>query len=248
MDAELDVCGFHHKARSLMCGRFTLTSPAEALQDFFDLVDGTSDVLPRFNISPTQRVAVVPNRAERRVEHFRWGLIPPWAKDETIGNRMINARAETIAEKPSFKRALLARRCLVLADGFFEWRRQGDAKVKTPIYVRMRSGEPFAFAGLWETWKGPDGDVVPSCTIITTGPNDLMKTIHHRMPVILARDTYDVWLAPERGAQPALCDLLLPFSADEMEAYPVSRWVNNPKNDGPRCIEPANEGLLLLTI
>jgi putative SOS response-associated peptidase YedK len=166
---------------------------------------------------------------------LRWGLIPSWAKDPSMGDRMINARAETVAEKPSFRRALQKRRCLVLADGFYEWRKEG--KTKTPMYIRLRSHEPFGFAGLWETWKSPEGEAIHSCTVITTTPNSLMESIHNRMPVILSREGESSWLDRAIETPERLLPLLIPYSANAMEAYAVSSMVNNPRNDAPACIE-----------
>jgi len=166
-----------------MCGRYTLTTPADHLRKVFGLAGVSGDLRPCFNIAPGREVAVVPNGADRRLHFFRWGLIPSWAKDAAIGNRLINARAETLAEKPSFRNALRRRRCLIAADGFYEW--QGEGRSKIPFYIRLRSREPFAFAGLWETWRPPEGDAVSSCTIITTQPNEMLAAIHRRMPVIL---------------------------------------------------------------
>ncbi len=223
-----------------MCGRFTLTidlNDVVKAMPWLVLPDGLDQLAARYNIAPTQPVAVVPNSGERRLDFFVWGLIPSWADDPKIGNRMINARAETLAEKPSFRAAYRRRRCLVLADGFYEWRKEPDGS-KTPMYVRMRSGAPFAFAGLWESWDSPLGDQILSCTIITTMPNDLLSTIHNRMPVILPAWAYDAWLDPAERSPEELAPLLKPYPAEEMEAYPVSTLVNNPANDLPQCVEP----------
>jgi len=221
-----------------MCGRFTLwLQLGDIIKAFPDLVF-PEQLASRYNIAPTQDVAVVPNDGLYRVQMFRWGLVPFWAKDVAIGSRMINARGETASEKPAFRAAYRRRRCLILADGFYEWRREPDSKTKTPMYIRMASGEPFAFAGLWETWR-PDDTPVFSCTIITTKPNELLAPIHNRMPVILPPEAYDRWLAPEEQRSGSLDDLLVPYSADKMAAYPVSRYVNSPANDSPMCIEPA---------
>ena len=166
---------------------------------------------------------------------LRWGLIPFWAKDSKIGTRMINARSETVAEKPAFRAAFRQRRCLVLADGFYEWQRL--ERGKQPFYIRQRDEGPFAIAGLWEYWEGPEGGI-ESCTLLTTQPNDLVRPLHNRMPVILHPDDYDLWL--DRSVQePALLQpLLRPYSPEDMMAYPISTWINKPENDGPRCIEP----------
>jgi putative SOS response-associated peptidase YedK len=220
-----------------MCGRYTLATSTKVLVERFRLAAEAPRLRPRFNIAPSQIVAVVPNGPEHRLELFIWGLIPSWAKDPAIGNRMINARAETLAEKPSFREALKRRRCLVLADGFFEWRKEG--KQKTPVFVRLRSREPFAFAGLWDTWRPPEGNEIRSCTIVTTDANRLLAPIHDRMPVILPPATYDAWLDPRPQESRELQDLLRPFPDEVMEAYPVSRLVNSPANDRPECIAPA---------
>lgn len=218
-----------------MCGRFSLTVNPEGVQAAFPGFSLPSQLAPRYNIAPTQPVAVIPNEGKQRIEYFYWGLIPSWAKDPGIGSKMINARAETLAEKPAFRAAYKRRRCLILADGFFEWRK--DAGGKTPMYIHMASGEPFAFAGLWEVWHSPDGSEIPSCTIITTEPNELIASIHNRMPVILPRDAFTEWLDPAERPASALQDLLRPFPGDQMEAYPVSTVVNNPRHDAPECIE-----------
>ncbi len=202
----------------------------------FDLVEVPAALEPRFNIAPGGDVAVVVNRGARRLEMFHWGLIPRWAKDPSIGNRLINARAETAAEKPSFRAALRQRRCLVLADGFYEWK--GKSAPKTPMYMRMKNGAPFAFAGLWETWQPPAGMAIESCAILTTEPNSLLAPIHNRMPVILTRKDYAAWLDPKPCAGAQLVELLQPFPADRMEAYEVSTLVNRPTNDDASCIEP----------
>jgi putative SOS response-associated peptidase YedK len=220
-----------------MCGRFTLTVDPADLQEAFDLsAPPPAGLLPRFNIAPSQPVAVIANTAERKIELFQWGLIPSWAKDSKIGYRMINARGETLAEKPSFRAALKKRRCLVLADGFYEWKREG--KSKTPTYIQLKGGQPFALAGLWEVWKAPDDKLIKSCTIITTEPNSLMKNIHDRMPVILPPKAYALWLSPDELPAEKTRPLLKPFAASQMKAYSVSTLVNNPKFDSKECIVP----------
>ena len=223
-----------------MCGRYTLTAPSESLAEMLPGLEITDEISSRYNIAPTQEVAVVPNNGEKRMEYFRWGLIPSWAKDPKIGNRMINARSETLAEKPSFRTAYKRRRCLVLADGYYEWRREGDRGGKTPYYIRMESEKPFAFAGLWESRRQAGEDTsLQSCTIITCPPNEMLERIHDRMPVILEEEEYDLWLNPAEQAPAELNHLLKPYAAEEMTAYPVSRLVNQPKNDSPECILPA---------
>jgi len=196
---------------------------------------------PRFNIAPSQPVAVVRlapglHDSRRELVQLRWGLIPSWAKDPAMGNRMINARAETVAEKPAFRAALRRRRCLIPADGFYEWQRTGGQK--QPYFIHLRDDRPFAFAGLWEAWEGPDHAAVESCTILTTGPNELILPIHNRMPVILAPDAYQLWLDPALQQPGQLEDLLVPYPADEMTAQPVSTYVHSPAGEGPKCIQP----------
>jgi putative SOS response-associated peptidase YedK len=220
-----------------MCGRYTLTTPVEQLAEVFGFDDSSVNLPPNYNVAPTQGVAAVLEEDGRRhLEVLRWGLIPPWADDPQIGSRMINARAETAPEKPSFRRAFRERRCLIPADGFYEWKRMNGGK--QPYYIHMKEGRPFAFAGLWESWKDDGGPEIRSCTILTTKPNHLAGEIHDRMPVILPAGSYDVWLDREADRD-ELYGLLAPYPEEEMEAYPVSRFVNSPSNNDPRCIEPA---------
>jgi putative SOS response-associated peptidase YedK len=193
---------------------------------------------PSFNVAPTQPVTAIrlgEGSGARAAAVLRWGLIPSWAEDPAIGNRMINAKAETAAEKPAFRQAFRRRRCLIAADGFYEWRKGPGAK--QPFYIRMKGGAPFAFAGLWEHWEG-EGSVIESCTILTTQPNDLVRPIHDRMPVILAPGDYAAWLDCGRTDLKALQALLRPHPAGAMEAWPVGPYVNNPRNNDARCIEP----------
>jgi putative SOS response-associated peptidase YedK len=220
-----------------MCGRYTLRTPVDTLVEEFGLTGPLPEVPVRYNVAPTQEVAaVLAEDDERHLEMLRWGLIPSWADDPAIGNKMINARSETAAEKPSFRGAFKKRRCLIVADGFYEWQKMGNGK--QPYYIRMKDGSPFAFAGLWEVWD-KYGEEIRSCTILTTAANELVGEIHQRMPVILPPENYDVWLdADMREAEP-LRDLLRPYRDDVMEAYPVSRKMNKPSNDEPGCIEPA---------
>lgn len=221
-----------------MCGRFTLTLDPGDLQQAFPDIQFPGDWTPRFNIAPTQPVAVIANQAAHRVDFFTWGLIPSWAKDPEIGSRLINARAETLAEKPSFRSAYRRRRCLILADGFYEWQEIPGAKGKQPMFIHLKDRSPFAFAGLWELWHAPDASTIYSCTIITTQPNELMQPIHNRMPVILPPAAYAAWLDPAERQPDSLSPLLAPYPAGAMAAYPVSRQVNSPANDSPACIEP----------
>jgi putative SOS response-associated peptidase YedK len=222
-----------------MCGRFTLAISPDQLREAFPWLEAAEAPPPRFNIAPSQPVAVIPNEGERRLDYFVWGLVPSWAKDPKIGSRMINARAETVAEKPSFRAAFRRRRCLIPASGFYEWKAEPGSKRKTPHYIQLKSGQPFAFAGLWENWFSPDGSQLLSTAIITTRPNDLVVDIHNRMPVILPAAAYDAWLAPGEADPGELMPLLAPYPANEMQAYPVSTLVNNPANDSPECVLPA---------
>jgi putative SOS response-associated peptidase YedK len=198
----------------------------------------------RYNIAPTQPVLAIANDRPNEFDHLTWGLVPSWAKDPSIGNRMINARAETLAEKPSFRNALRRRRCLIIADGFYEWKAEPGDRVKTPMFVRMKDLKPFGFAGVWEHWQSADGSEIRSCAIVTTKPNGLMAPIHDRMPAIIRPADYREWLDPgERGAEEFL-PMLGSYPAEEMRADPVSRFVNSPKNEGPRCVEsPVKETL-----
>lgn len=219
-----------------MCGRFTLTTPPEQIARSFELEE-TPALAPRYNIAPGQNVAVV-RRAEgsgsRVLEMFRWGLVPHWARDPRAGSRMINARSETVAEKPAFREAFRRRRCLVPADAFFEWR----AASRQPFRIYLRDGVPFGFAGLWESWTGEDGEVIASCTLLTTEANADLRELHDRMPVILDPDDYATWLDPERWQPEALQALLRPRPAGEMQLHPVPRRVNRPAHDDLGCIAP----------
>jgi putative SOS response-associated peptidase YedK len=219
-----------------MCGRYSLTTAPEAMRDMFGF-ENLPNLAPRFNIAPTQDVAVVRRAAggARELAMLRWGLIPSWAKDAAIGAPMINARAETVAHKPAFKSAFRERRCLVPADGFYEWRAAADGK--QPFRIGFADGAVFAFAGLWERWTGPEdtGDVVESVTIITTDANDKLRPIHHRMPAILDPGDYAAWLDPELGAEET-SRLLRPHGPETMAFYRVGTRVNNARHDDPECI------------
>ena len=209
-----------------MCGRYSLAADLEDIQQRFELFASDLTYSPRYNIAPTQPVLAVTNHDGRRASYMRWGLIPSWAKTASVGNRLINARAETVAERPSFRTALARRRCLVISDGFYEWQRVGNAR--RPMRIVMTSGEPFAFAGLWDSWRDPAGDIVRSCTIITTEPNELLRPIHNRMPVILPKELESFWLDDEVQDPFALGDILSPYPAQVMQAYEVSSLVNRP--------------------
>ena len=218
-----------------MCGRFTMASPGAVIAELFELPE-VPQLAPRWNIAPTQAVAAVRASAAggRELVGLHWGLIPSWAKERAIGARMINARAETVAEKPAFRAALRARRCLVVADGFYEWQKAGARK--QPWHIRMRDGRPFAFAGLWEHWAAGPDEVLDSCTIVTTTPNGVVAPIHDRMPVILERGDYAVWLDPGQRDPASLLPLLRPHPEAAMEAYPVGLRVNSPANDDAACV------------
>jgi putative SOS response-associated peptidase YedK len=217
-----------------MCGRFTLTVTPEALAQAFDLDSIPADFPPRYNIAPSQPIAAIlktPEHPERHLQLLRWGLIPSWAKDPAIGNRLINARAESLAEKPSFRAAFKRRRCLIPSTGFYEWQKRSSGK--QPYFIGLRDSQPFAFAGLWETWED-----ISTATIITTDANPLLQPIHERMPVILRPQDYDLWLDPHNQNPAELQTLLKPFPAADMAAYPIGNQVNNPAHDGPDCIAP----------
>src|SRR3989442_5859894 len=235
---------FHHlgfalssnRRHSTMCGRFTLTTDLDRLEERFAFHAANLAYTPRYDSAMTEPVVTLMKEEGHRVGFLRWGLIPSWAKDAAIGDRMINARAETVAEKPSFRRALQKRRCLVLADGFYEWQKEG--KKKTPLYIALKSREPFGFAGLWETWQSPAGETIRSCTIITTTPNTLMESIHNRMPVMLPREAEALWLDRTVEDPQGLLPLLVPYPAEAMEAHAVSSLVHSPRNDTLACNEP----------
>jgi putative SOS response-associated peptidase YedK len=217
-----------------MCGRFSLTQSAEIIAQTFELPE-VSPNSPRYNIAPTQQVATIRQNSQRQFQWMRWGLIPSWAKDLSIGNRLINARAETLAEKPSFRNAYKQRRCLIIADGFYEWQKVENRK--QPYYFQMKDGKPFAFAGLWETWQSPQGEEIISCTIVTTDANAIAEPIHPRMPVILPPDSYAQWLDSSVTDSKILQGLLQPYDSEAMKTTAVSSTVNNPANDTLECIQ-----------
>jgi putative SOS response-associated peptidase YedK len=220
-----------------MCGRFTTTAERERIKEMFRLQRlGQFD--PRYNIAPSQPVLSVridPASGEREGIMLKWGLIPSWAKDAKIGNSLANARADTVAEKPAFRSAFKKRRCLVVADGFYEWGKGDGGKI--PYYFRLKDGRPFAFAGLWERWEKGD-EPVESCTLITTDANGVVGQIHDRMPVILMPDDYDRWLDPKEQDATKLKELLRPLGDDFLISHPVSKVVNNPRNERPECVHP----------
>ncbi len=221
-----------------MCGRFTLTIDPAELAEFLPGVTFPAQFMPRFNIAPSQPVLALPNDGSNKADFFAWGLIPSWSKDPAIGNRLINARAETLGEKPSFRGNYKYKRCLIFANGFYEWQVIEGQKTKVPHFIHLVSGMPFAFAGLWDEWHSPDGSSIRSCTIITTEPNSLMSRLHNRMPVILPSNVYTQWLDPSPRQPQELNALLTRYPAEEMTAHPVSTLVNSPANDRPECILP----------
>ncbi|MBB15449.1 hypothetical protein CMK22_09255 [Candidatus Poribacteria bacterium] len=221
-----------------MCGRFTFVTDQETLTETFpEFKFSGYHYAPRYNIAPSQPIPVVANTGDCKVEYFHWGLIPHWAKDHKISSKMINARSETLAEKPSFRVAYQRQRCLVLTDGFYEWRRNEDGS-KSPMYIQTISRAPFAFAGLWESWDPPKGNPIRSCTIITTNANTFMSQIHHRMPVILDTKDFGQWLTPEEKNSDQLQGLLKPYESETLVGYKVSSYVNSPRNDSSDCILP----------
>jgi putative SOS response-associated peptidase YedK len=225
-----------------MCGRYTLKTPVEQLSEMFQFPE-IIPLKPRYNIAPSQAVAVVrrlPEDTDRKLAMLRWGLIPAWAKDPAKARQPINAKSETVAELPTFRTAFRKRRCLIPADGFYEWQQQGGRK--QPVYICMKDREPFAFAGLWERWVGEEDEFIESCTILTTEPNELLVPIHNRMPVILDPTQYDLWLDPDVQEVTRIKPLLHPYPPDQMKYYPVNLRVNNPRNEDRLCVEPLPQG------
>lgn len=222
-----------------MCGRYTLSTPTDLLSELYEL-ESTVAISPRFNIAPTQEAPVLRRDSAsgaRMLDLLKWGLVPFWAKDPAIGNRMINARSETVAEKPSFRTSFRKKRCLVLADGFYEWQAT-TAGPKQPFFFHRSDGRPFAMAGLWDRWdKGAD-DPLETFTILTTEANEVVAPVHKRMPVILEGSSFEEWLDPELEDKGLLSKLLEPAPTSFLEAVPVSTYVNSPGNEGPRCVEP----------
>jgi putative SOS response-associated peptidase YedK len=215
-----------------MCGRFSFVAEDSLILERFGIRVRTAIYKARYNCAPTQNLAVITNENPDTLQFYRWGLIPPWAKDATIGSKLINARGETVTEKPSFRVAFKNRRCLVPATGFFEWKRNPQ---KTPFNIGLKNGEPFCFAGLWDQWVSGDDEIIQSFTIITTSPNKLMENIHNRMPVILHREDEQRWITSHPDI--TLVELLKPYPAEMMEAWPVSNLVNSPKNDVPEIMD-----------
>jgi len=238
--AYFDTLGAHTLWHNLpMCGRYKLSRRKQIIEEHFDSVSGEEDWSPRYNIAPTQPIPVIrqnPKEPVRELSLMRWGLIPSWAEDASGAARMINARSETAATKPAFRDSMKDRRCLIPADGFYEWVRTG--KAKQPFCFEVNQGQLFAFAGLWDRWKDPSGHWVKSCSILTTTPNAVVSAIHDRMPVILDRVAYDLWLDPGMTNVAAVSELLKPYDARQMRCYPVSTRVNHVVNDDEECSAP----------
>ena len=219
-----------------MCGRFTLRTPAERVKREFQLEE-MPPLEARYNIAPTQSILVVRQEAdEREAMMLKWGLIPSWAKDASIGAKLINARSETVDEKPSFREAFKRRRCVIPADGFYEWQRTGGRK--QPFYFQLKDERLFGFAGLWEKWRTPEGESLETCSILTTEANAVLKPVHDRMPVILEPEAYELWLDDDVRKQDLRKELLRPFPASEMTAYPVSTSINSPQHQGEELVQP----------
>jgi len=219
-----------------MCGRFVRITPIPVIANKFKAKQIFADLAPSYNIAPGQEIVIINDEGVRQLIQCTWGFIPSWAKEPSIGNKMINARSETVAEKPAFRSAFKKKRCLVIADGFYEWKTEG--KRKFPIYIRLKSKEPFGFAGLYNVWKAPDGNLLCTCTIITTEANEAVKPIHDRMPVILPGDAEDMWINPATEDKEALVGILKPYPSEEMEAYEVSTNVNFPQHNTSSNIKP----------
>ena len=224
-----------------MCGRVSEHNKPDDIAKHFGLrLEDIPPAKPRYNVAPSQDLLTIrsnPETHDREPVLLHWGLIPSWAKDSKIGYKMINARAETVDTKPAYRSAFKTRRCLLAVSGFYEWQRT-DAKRKQPYHIKMKDGRVFSFGGLWERWEGKDGKVIESCTIITTTANTLMEPIHNRMPVIIQPKDYETWLDPKFNKPDDLREYLKPYAPHEMEAYPVSLLVNNPRNDSPECVKP----------
>jgi len=220
-----------------MCGRFTQTYSPAFIAKAFRVDKELINIIGSYKIAPSQLVTAIINRESSCFSQLRWGLIPSWAKDLSLGNKMINARSEILNQKPSFRVALKKRRCLIVADGFYEWKKEGN--LKEPFYIRLKSKQPFGFAGLYDSWKSVEGKEIHSCAIITIEANPLIKSIHHRMPVIIPKDKEDDWLNPNIQEPEKALAILKPYASDQLEYFQVSKFVNSPKNNSPQCVVPA---------
>ncbi|MCD4747403.1 MAG: SOS response-associated peptidase [Bacteroidales bacterium] len=218
-----------------MCGRFSFSPLTKIIEERFNVIIDKTDYKPRYNCAPSQNLAVISNVSQGKLSYFRWGLIPFWAKDKSIGNKLINAKAETISEKPSFRNSFKRKRCLVLSDGFYEWKKENE---KIPFRITMNDNSLFTMAGIWDSWKDNEDEIVNSFAIITTTPNELLKNIHNRMPVILHKTSENDWL--NSNNRDVLSELLKPYPFELMQAYQVSKLVNSPANDNPEIIKPVN--------
>ncbi|MFP4369654.1 MAG: SOS response-associated peptidase [Candidatus Kapaibacterium sp.] len=216
-----------------MCGRFAMTATTEDIENLLPELGPDAEIEARYNIAPTQNIAAILGDGSGKIRKLRWGLVPFWADDPSIGNRMINARGETLNEKPSFKKLIKSRRCLIIATGFYEWKKSGKEKI--PYYIKMKDGKPFTFAGLWDVWNKGE-EPLTTATIITTVPNEMISDIHNRMPAIIMPEHRELWLSTETVSIEMLLAAIGPYPADEMEAYPVSKAVNNPRNDYPELL------------
>ncbi|MFP4544710.1 MAG: SOS response-associated peptidase [Candidatus Kapaibacterium sp.] len=216
-----------------MCGRFAMTATTEDIENLLPELGPDAEIEARYNIAPTQNIAAIQGDGSGKIRKLRWGLVPFWADDPSIGNRMINARGETLNEKPSFKKLIKSRRCLIIATGFYEWKKSGKEKI--PYYIKMKDGKPFTFAGLWDVWNKGE-EPLTTATIITTVPNEMISDIHNRMPAIIMPEHRELWLSTETVSIEMLLAAIGPYPADEMEAYPVSKAVNNPRNDYPELL------------
>ncbi len=221
-----------------MCGRYTLAVQLDLIADRFTCDAEFTQLPRRYNIAPGQLAPVVVVQESRQLRMMKWGLVPSWAKDETIGYKMINARAETLHEKPSFRKALEHRRCIIPADGFYEWRKEPDGKSKTPMRIVLKDRSLFSLAGLWERWRKAEGEELLTYTIVTTAPNELVAAVHDRMPVILDQESEQMWLDTRSTDHHKLTEVLRPYPSGQMEMFEVSKAVNNPRLDSPECIEP----------
>jgi putative SOS response-associated peptidase YedK len=219
-----------------MCGRFDLHTAVEIIAEIFGIDDLISDYQPNYNVAPTQEILIIVNDGKRRLVRSRWGLVPSWSKDLSTGYKMINARSESLAEKPSFKTAFENQRCLVVADGFYEWKKEGT--LKKPYYIRLKSGKPVGFAGLYNVWTSPEGERINTSTIITTDANDLVRPLHDRMPVIAPEDQYGLWLDPAIHEKEVLSPILKPIASEEIELYRVTPKMNSFKYNNPENIVP----------
>lgn len=219
-----------------MCGRAVIISPIEVIAEEFGIDNPRMTVKPSYNISPSQNMLAVIKQESRKLMTCKWGFIPSWAKDPAIGHKMINARAETIATKPAFRSSYKKHRCLIVADGFYEWKKTEHGKV--PYFIHLKSGKPFGFAGIYSRWTSDKGESIDTCSIITTSANELIETVHDRMPVIISKESMESWLDTDMTDEGILSSMLKPYPSEEMELYQISKMVNDPKHNSPDLLEP----------